>query len=90
LGGCVAGARLVPCAAQTSAYLAWNFASPPGSARPWVYWFWVNNNLTRKGITTHLEAMQRVSIEGVLIIAVDVGAPRGPVVFGSPDWNEVF
>jgi hypothetical protein len=90
LAGCLACAGLVPCAAQTSADLASNFASPPDSARPWVYWFWVNNNVTRKGITADLEAMQRVGIGGVLIMAVDVGAPRGPVVFGSPDWNELF
>jgi hypothetical protein len=90
LAGCLACAGLVPCAAQTSADLASNFASPPGSARPWVYWFWVNNNVTRKGITTDLEAMLRVGIGGVLIMAVDMGAPRGPAVFGSPDWNELF
>ena len=38
--------------------LAKNFVTPPASARPWVYTFCDNGNLTRKGITADLEAMQ--------------------------------
>ena len=25
------------------------FTHPPDSARPWVYWFWLNGNITREG-----------------------------------------
>jgi hypothetical protein len=58
--------------------LSSQFVEPPASARPWVYWFWVNNNVTRKGITADLEAMQRVGIGGVLIMAAGWdGAPKG-------------
>ncbi|MEP0766905.1 MAG: glycosyl hydrolase family 43 [Fimbriimonadia bacterium] len=66
------------------------FARPPASARPWVYWFWLNGNITREGITADLEAMRRVGIGGVLIMEVDQGAPAGPVVFASPAWRELF
>ncbi len=31
--------------------LAKDFATPPDSARPWVYWFFMDGNLTREGIT---------------------------------------
>jgi hypothetical protein len=31
--------------------LAKNFATPPDSARPWVYWFQLNGNLTKESIT---------------------------------------
>ena len=65
------------------------FHTPPDSARPWVYWFWINGNLTREGITADLEAMQRVGIGGVLIMEVD-GSPRGPVAFGTNTWQEMF
>ena len=54
------------------------FLSPPRSARPWVYWFWPNSNLTREVITADLEAMQRVGIGGVLILDVIQGRPRAP------------
>src|SRR5690242_17013001 len=43
------------------------FSQPPDSARPWVFWFWLNGNITREGITADLEAMQRVGIGGAWI-----------------------
>jgi len=66
------------------------FVHPPDSARPWVYWFWLNGNITREGITADLEAMKRVGIGGVLIMEVDQGAPLGPVAFLSLPWRELF
>ncbi|HEY3411554.1 MAG TPA: glycosyl hydrolase [Armatimonadota bacterium] len=66
------------------------FHSPPPSARPWVYWFWLNGNITREGITADLEAMERVGIGGVLIMEVDQGAPRGPVDFMGAQWRALF
>ena len=57
--------------------LASEFARPPESARPWVYWFWLNSNITKVGITADLEAMNRVGVGGVLIMEVDQGAPGG-------------
>lgn len=73
-----------------SAGLKDGFVSPPASARPWVYWFWLNGNITREGITADLEAMKRVGIGGVLIMEVDQGAPVGPVDFMGPKWRELF
>ncbi len=70
--------------------LAAQFATPPGSARPWVYWFWLNGNITKVGITADLEAMQRAGIGGVLIMEVDQGAPLGPVAFAGPKWRGLF
>ena len=58
-----------------------DFQQPPDSARPWVYWFWLNGNITSNGITADLEAMKRVGIGGVLIMEVDQGAPVGPADF---------
>lgn len=76
-----------PLAAQE---LAAEFAKPPAAARPWVYWFWSDGNLSREGITADLEAMQRAGIGGVLIMEVDFRLPPGPVRFGSPAWRELF
>jgi hypothetical protein len=70
--------------------LAKNFVSPPDDARIWVYWFWLNSNITREGITADLEAMKRVGIGGVLIMEVDQGAPVGPVAFMGDKWRELF
>ncbi len=84
-------AVLAPAAsAGPSDSLRASFVTPPASARPWVYWFWLNGNITREGITADLEAMKRVGVGGVLIMEVDQGAPVGPVDFASPKWRELF
>lgn len=79
-----------PIARSGTSDLERGFRQPPDSARPWVYWFWLNGNITSNGITADLEAMQRVGIGGVLIMEVDQGAPAGPVGFMSPEWRRLF
>jgi hypothetical protein len=67
-----------------------NFAAPPDSARPWVYLFPLNGNISSNGITADLEAMKRVGIGGVLYMEVDQGAPQGPATFGGTLWRNLF
>ena len=86
----VASCVLLAAAWARGGDLAEEFGSPPAAARPWVYWFWLNGNINREGITADLEAMKRVGIGGVLIMEVDQGAPKGPARFGSPAWRELF
>lgn len=82
---------LIPAGhAASSRDLAKGFVSPPTSARPWVYWFWLDGNITREGITADLEAMRQAGIGGVLIMEVDQGAPKGPARFAGPEWRELF
>ncbi|MBN1341400.1 MAG: prolyl oligopeptidase family serine peptidase [Phycisphaerae bacterium] len=73
-----------------AADLAKQFAAPPAHTRPWVYWFWLNGNITTEGITADLEAMKRVGIGGVLIMEVDQSIPKGPVPFMNSQWRELF
>ena len=77
-------------APHESLSLEQGFVQPPDSARPWVYWFWLNGNITREGITADLESMRRVGVGGVLIMEVDQGAPLGPVDFMSERWRTLF
>ena len=67
------------------------FQTPPDSARPWVYWFVMDGNLTPRGHHGRLRgACKRAGIGGVIIMEVDVGIPRGPVKFMSPEWRQLF
>ena len=85
------GASLNPAApAGAAPQLDRDFQQPPDSARPWVYWFWLNGNITSNGITADLEAMKRVGIGGVLIMEVDQGAPVGPADFMGSQWRDLF
>ncbi|HQI27055.1 MAG TPA: glycosyl hydrolase, partial [Sedimentisphaerales bacterium] len=70
--------------------LAVDFREPPASARPWVYWFFMDGNLSREGITADLEAMKQADIGGVILMEVDVGVLRGPVRFMSEPWRTLF
>jgi hypothetical protein len=78
------------CGSGPSDPLAGGFATPPAEARPWVYWMWMDGNLSREGITADLEAMKNAGIGGVIICEVNVGVPRGPVEFMSPEWRRLF
>jgi hypothetical protein len=65
------------------------FATPPDSAKPWVYWFWLNGNLSREGATADLEAMKQAGIAGVLIMSIGGGADPGPIRFLTPEWRDL-
>ena len=79
-----------PVSTRAVQRLEQDFQEPPASARPWVYWFWLNGNITSNGITADLESMRRVGIGGVLIMEVDQGAPVGPVDFMGSKWRGLF
>jgi hypothetical protein len=89
LAAFVLGASLVagPSAADE---LTDGFIQPPDSARPWVYWFIMDGNLSREGITADFEAMKEAGIGGMVLMEVSVGIPRGPVEFMSDEWCALF
>ncbi|HQE28163.1 MAG TPA: glycosyl hydrolase [Phycisphaerae bacterium] len=63
------------------------FRNPPEQTKPWVYWYWVSDNISKEGITRDLEAMARVGIGEALIGNVDVNEhSRGPVKVLSEEW----
>ncbi len=71
--------------------MAGEFSAPPPSTRPWVYWYWINDHLSREGITRDLEAMADVGIGAALIgnIYLDrIDAP-GEVPLLSEEWMEL-
>ena len=72
----------------TIAELEAAFQSPPDSARPWVYWYFMDGNQTREGMTADLDAMKRAGIGGAIFLEVGIGIPRGPVEFMSAEWQK--
>ena len=67
-----------------------SFANPPDSARPGVYWYFMDGNLSKEGMTKDLEAMKEEGIGHVLFLEVNVGIPRGNVDFMSEEWQDCF
>ena len=69
-----------------------SFLNPADSVKPWVFWFWINGNISQEGITKDLEAMKEVGINGVIWMEVSGPwwAPQGQVVAGSDEWHEAM
>ena len=70
--------------------LAGGFRNPPASARPQVWWHWINGNVSREGITADLESMAEIGIGGACIFDAGCGLPPGPVAFDSKDWYDAL
>jgi hypothetical protein len=68
-----------------------SFRAPPPDTRPGCYWYWINDNISKEGITKDLEAMARVGI-GRAYIGHIFGqgdrwqTPVGNVPFMSDAW----
>ena len=70
--------------------LVHGFINPPDSSGPGVYWYFMDGNLSRKGMTKDLESMKIAGITNVIFLEVNVGLPRGTVDFLSDEWQELF
>lgn len=66
------------------------FLNPPDDTRPGVYWYFMDGNLSKEGMTADLESMKEEGIGSVLFLEVNVGVPRGKVDFLSEEWKTLF
>jgi len=66
------------------------FADPPQEAKVWCYWWWLDSNVSKAGITADLEAMKKQGIAGALVFDAGIGGPQAPdgPPFMSPKWRE--
>jgi hypothetical protein len=62
------------------------FAHPPRAARPATWWHWVDDNVSKEGITADLEAMKKAGLSAAVLFAVTENVPSGSVRFGSDEW----
>jgi hypothetical protein len=75
---------------NTGDYLKEGFVNPPDSARPGVYWYFMDGNLNCDAMTKDLESMKKAGIGYVLFLEVNVGIPPGKVDFLSEEWQELY
>ncbi|MBZ4191105.1 glycosyl hydrolase [Niabella beijingensis] len=66
------------------------FITPPDSAKPGVYWYFMDGNLSASGIREDLKAMKEAGIGHVIFLEVNVGVPRGRIDFLSKEWLLLF
>jgi hypothetical protein len=64
-----------------------DFEQPPVHTKPWCYWYWVSNYISRDGITRDLESMSRVGIgEAMMANIAGRDTPLGDVKLFSEEW----
>lgn len=69
------------------------FQTPPSSAKPRVWWHWMNGNISKDGIQKDLEWMSRVGIGGFQNFDANLFTPvvvPKKLVFMQPDWKDAF
>jgi hypothetical protein len=69
------------------------FQTPPSSAKPRVWWHWMNGNISKEGIQKDLEWMSRVGIGGFQNFDANLFTPvvvPKKLVFMQPDWKDAF
>jgi hypothetical protein len=80
-------------AAQPVDPLREGFTSPPDSARPRVWWHWMNGNVTKDGIEKDLTWLKSVGIGGVQNFDANLQTPQvvdQRLVYMQPAWREAF
>ncbi|MHB1023418.1 MAG: glycosyl hydrolase [Acidobacteriaceae bacterium] len=69
------------------------FANPPNSARPRVWWHWMNGNITPEGIRLDLEWMHRIGLGGFTVFEGSIGTPQvvpHRLIYMTPEWKDAF
>ncbi|MFA5420306.1 MAG: glycosyl hydrolase, partial [Bacteroidales bacterium] len=78
---------------ETSVTLETGFLNPPESAKPRVWWHWMNGNITKEGIKADLEWMKRVGIGGFQNFDAAIRTPQivqKRLVYMTPEWKDAF
>ena len=88
------GMLCVAIAAQNSNDpLKSGFEDPPNSARPRVWWHWMNGNITEEGIKLDLEWMHRVGLAGYQNFDAALQTPqvvKKRLAYMTPEWKDAF
>ncbi len=79
--------------AQTKDSIYTNFQTPPNSAKPRVWWHWMNGNITKDGIQKDLLWMHRAGIGGFQNFDAALATPQivpKRLTYMTPDWKDAF
>ena len=69
------------------------FENPPESARPRVWWHWMNGNITKDGIKLDLEWMHSVGLAGFQNFDAALSTPQvveHRLAYMTPEWKDAF
>ena len=70
-----------------------NFINPPNTAKPRVWWHWMNGNITKDGIAKDLRWMERSGIGGFQNFDAALMTPqivKQRLTYMTPEWKDAF
>ena len=62
------------------------FVTPSADNTVWCYWYWINDDISKEGITKDLEAMKKAGIGAALIGNINPAGIDGRVPLFSAEW----
>ncbi|MDE7396277.1 MAG: glycoside hydrolase family 2, partial [Muribaculum sp.] len=87
------GAALCGCAGDKSPSIETiekEFKAVPTDATIAVYWYWLNDNMSKEGVVKDLESMKKAGISRAYIGFQGIdGLPNGDVKFESEEWWDI-
>ena len=66
------------------------FANPPAETRPFVFWYWMNGNVSKEGIREDLDGFVKAGVSGVYLMNVGMTFLKGPVRFDTPEGIDMI
>ena len=69
------------------------FQNPPQSARPRVWWHWMNGNITKEGIKLDLAWMHQIGLAGFQNFDAALQTPQvvdRRLAYMTPEWKDAF
>jgi hypothetical protein len=70
------------------------FKNPPADFAVHTWWHWMDNAISREGITADLEAMKREGVSTATILNASLFKEKDlgikPVIFNTPEWYAMF
>ncbi len=79
-------ARPVKIAQEVYDQIQEGFITPADTNRPWCYYYWIGDDISKEGITRDLEAMKEFGLGAVLIGNINPDEVDGPVPLFSDNW----
>ena len=70
-----------------------DFQDPPNTARPRVWWHWLNGNITKEGIRKDIEWMSRSGLGGLQNFDAEMMTPQlveKRLSYMDPGWTDAF
>lgn len=86
----IAAALAISASSAVADDLADAFRNPTEETKPRCYWYWLNGDISKEGITKDLETMAKVGIKMAMIGNISgQGGASGSVKMMSPEWYEL-